>query len=157
LIQTVTRPAPSGSGTTTTTTTYTYDSLGNVLTVVGAGNNAASQITTTFNYTTDGGYSQSAKVDQPLTITDNLGHTTHMRYDSEGRVISIIDPVGNETNATYNMRKLYCTDLMPLSKHFNLVEGKVYNAGGPAFEADGGSIRFTIKDGRPMELRDNNQ
>jgi hypothetical protein len=36
-----------------------------------------------------------------------------------------------------------------------LVEGKIYNAGGPAFEANGGSICFTIKDGRPLELGEN--
>lgn len=32
-----------------------------------------------------------------------------------------------------------------------LVEGKVYKAGGPAFNANGGSIRFTIKDGRAVK------
>jgi hypothetical protein len=36
-----------------------------------------------------------------------------------------------------------------------LVAGKVYSAGGPAFDANGGSIRFTIKDGRAIELPDN--
>lgn len=101
LVQTVTRPAPNGSG--TTTTTYTYDSLGNVLTVVGPGNNATTQITTTLNYTTDGGYSQTAKVGQPLTITDNLGHVTHLRYDSQGLLTSVTDALGNETNAAYNL------------------------------------------------------
>jgi hypothetical protein len=34
-----------------------------------------------------------------------------------------------------------------------LVEGKVYEAGGPAFNANGGTIRFTIKDGKAMEIR----
>ncbi len=29
-----------------------------------------------------------------------------------------------------------------------LVEGTLYEAGGPAFDANGGSIRFTIKDGK---------
>ncbi|HXQ33356.1 MAG TPA: hypothetical protein VN843_04985 [Anaerolineales bacterium] len=29
-----------------------------------------------------------------------------------------------------------------------LVEGKLYEAGGPAFDANGGSIRFTIKDSK---------
>ncbi|MEK6280581.1 MAG: Ig-like domain-containing protein [Acidobacteriota bacterium] len=101
LLQTVTGAAPNGSG--TTTSTYTYDSLGNVLTVVGPGNNAATQITTTLNYTTDGGYSQSAKLGQPLTVTDNLGHVTHMRYDSQGRLTSVTDALGNETNASYNL------------------------------------------------------
>jgi hypothetical protein len=33
-----------------------------------------------------------------------------------------------------------------------LVEGKVYRAGGPAFNANGGSIRFRIKDGRAVEV-----
>ncbi len=101
LIQTITRPAPNGSG--TTTTTYTYDSLGNLLTMVGPGNNAATTITTTLNYTTDGGYSQSAKVAQPVTVTDNLGHVTHMRYDSQGRTTSVTDALGNETDFTYNL------------------------------------------------------
>ena len=101
LVQTITRPAPNGSG--TTTTTYTYDSLGNVLTMVTPGNNAATTITTTLNYTTDGGYSQSAKVAQPLTVTDNLGHVTHMRYDSQGRTTSLTDSLGNETDFTYNL------------------------------------------------------
>ncbi|MEK6280586.1 MAG: RHS repeat domain-containing protein [Acidobacteriota bacterium] len=80
-----------------------YTGLGNVLTVVGPGNNAATQITTTLNYTTDGGYSQSAKLGQPLTVTNNLGHVTHMRYDSQGRLTSVTDALGNETNASYNL------------------------------------------------------
>jgi hypothetical protein len=36
-----------------------------------------------------------------------------------------------------------------------LLEGKVYEAGGPALEANGGSIRFTIKDGRAVEVPQN--
>ena len=35
-----------------------------------------------------------------------------------------------------------------------LVEGKLYQAGGPAFDANGGSIRFTIRDGRPIEVKE---
>ena len=31
-----------------------------------------------------------------------------------------------------------------------LVEGKLYQAGGPAFNANGGSIRFVIKDGKAV-------
>lgn len=36
-----------------------------------------------------------------------------------------------------------------------LVEGKVYKAGGPAFNANGGTIRFTIKDSRAVEVQEN--
>ena len=32
----------------------------------------------------------------------------------------------------------------------SLVEGKLYEAGGPAFNANGGSIRFTIKGGKAI-------
>jgi len=73
------------------------------LTVTTPGNNAATSITTTLNYTTDGAYSQSAKIGEPLTITDNLGHTTHLRYDSQGRITSITDALGNETTFAYNL------------------------------------------------------
>jgi RHS repeat-associated protein len=102
LVHTITRPEPN-NGTGTTTTTYTFETLGNVLTIVAPGNDAATAITTTLNYTTDGGYSQSAKVRQPLTVTDNLGHVTHLRYDSQGRASSVTDALGNETNFTYNL------------------------------------------------------
>ncbi len=101
LVQSVTSPSPTGSG--TVTTSYTYNSLGNVLTETGPGNDAASEITTTLNYTTDGSYAQTAKVGQPLTMTDNLGHVSHMRYDTQGRVISEKDALGNETNLSYNI------------------------------------------------------
>jgi len=102
LVHTITKPEPN-SGAGTTTSTFTYDTLGNVLTVTTPGNNAATSITTTLNYATDGGYSQSAKLHQPLTITDNLGHTTHLRYDSQGRTTSITDALGNETSFAYNL------------------------------------------------------
>jgi len=102
LVNTVTSPAPNNGG-GTTTTTYTYDTLGNVLTVVTPGNNAATSITTTLNYTTDGTYSQSAKIGQPLTITDNLSHVTHLRYDAQGRTVSATDAIGNETDFSYNL------------------------------------------------------
>jgi len=102
LVHTITRPEPN-KGVGTTTTSFTYDSFGNVLTVVTPGNNSTTSITTTFNYTTDGSYSQSPKRGQPLTVTDNLSHTTHLRYDSQGRRTSITDALGNETEFSYNL------------------------------------------------------
>ena len=102
LVNTITSPAPNNSA-STTTTTYTYDSLGNLLTVVAPGNNAASTITTTLNYTTDGSYSQPAKFGQPLTVTGNLGHVTHLRYDYQGRITSVTDAIGNETIFSHNL------------------------------------------------------
>jgi RHS repeat-associated protein len=101
LLHTVTYLSPTGTG--TVTNTYTYDSLGNVLTVTGPGNNATSTVTTTYNYTTDGAYSQSAAIGQPLTITDNLGYTTHYRYDAMGRVTDLADALGNAGTITYNI------------------------------------------------------
>lgn len=101
LIHTVTSTSPTGTG--TVTRTYTYDALGNILTVTGPGNNAASQITTAADYTSDGAYTQPAKVGQPLSITDNLGHVMHLRYDAQGRITSRTDALGNELSTSYNI------------------------------------------------------
>jgi RHS repeat-associated protein len=101
LVQSVTGPSPTGTG--TATTSYTYDALGNVLTATGPGNNAAGQITTTYGYTADGTYTQPSRAGQPLTVTDNLGHTTHLRYDAQGRATSRADALGHETNVAYNL------------------------------------------------------
>jgi RHS repeat-associated protein len=134
LVQTITRPEPN-NGAGTTTTTYTYDSLGNILTVVTPGNDAASSITTTLNYTTDGAYSQTAKIGQPLTITDNLGHTKHFRYDSQGRTTSLIDALGNQTNFSYNLVGQLLTTTFPATGQTGIGNSSSTNAylytGGP--------------------------
>ena len=134
LVHTITKPEPN-NGAGNTTTTYTYDSIGNVLTVTTPGNDTASSITTTLNYTTDGGYSQSAKIDQPLTITDNLGHTVHVRYDSQGRTTSVTDALGNETSFAYNLIGQRTTTTYPAtgqtgSGHNQTTNAYLY-AGGP--------------------------
>jgi RHS repeat-associated protein len=134
LVHTVTQPEPN-NGTGTTTTTYTYDTLGNMLTVISPGNDSTSSITTTLNYTTDGAYSQSAKLGQPLTVTDNLGHKTHFRYDAQGRKTSAADALGNETDFSYNLIGQLETTTYPAtgqtgSGHSHATNAYLY-AGGP--------------------------
>src|SRR5262249_2853812 len=58
---------------------------------------------TTLNYTTDGAYSKGAGIGEPITITDNLGKVSHLRYDGRGNTISAIDALGNEADITYNL------------------------------------------------------
>ena len=112
LMKTLTTPAPgTAGGTATVTTSWTYDGLGNVLTENSPGNNAASVITTTFNYATDPGdsihgvpaTSQVAAIDQPLTLTDNLGNVSHYRYDAQGNTISMLDALGAEYDQSFNI------------------------------------------------------
>jgi len=96
LPQTITVPLPGTVGSTSTAvTSFTYDGLGNPLTITKPGNNTASSITTTMGYTTDGTYSQPVAIGQPLTVTNNLGKVTHLRYDLQGNVTNVIDALGN--------------------------------------------------------------
>ena len=104
LVQSVTMPLPGTvGGTNTAATSYTYDGLGNPLTITRPGNNAVNSITTTLGYTTDGSYSQSAALGQPVTIIDNLGKVTHLRYDSQGNAVGVKDALGNETDMAYTI------------------------------------------------------
>jgi RHS repeat-associated protein len=104
LLASVSSPLPgtSGSG-QVVTTTYSYDALGNLVQEVGPGNNAAQTETTTYGYTQDGNYQQAEALGEPLTITDNLGHTVHHRYDARGNRIADIDALGNEIDLSYNL------------------------------------------------------
>jgi RHS repeat-associated protein len=103
LVHTLSTPTPGTVGGSQVVTTYTYDSLGNVLTIQTPGNNGASTITTTLNYTTDGAFTQADAVGQPLTVTDNLGKVTHLRYDAQGNIASVIDALSNEWDYSYNI------------------------------------------------------
>lgn len=112
LLHTITWPRPgTTAGTETVTTTYTYDDLGNVLTVTAPGN--PDDQATTYNYTQDGTYTQAAKLGQPLTVTDNLGHVTHYRYDDRGNTIWATDALGNRTDFTYNIADQLATTIGP--------------------------------------------
>jgi RHS repeat-associated protein len=105
LVQSVASPVPGQSGgASTVATSFTYDSLGNPLTRTLPGNNAASSITTTCNYTSDGTYSQGDAIGEPLTVTDNLGKVLwHLRWDARGNLVSRTDALGNEVDLTYNL------------------------------------------------------
>ncbi|MBV9852044.1 MAG: RHS repeat protein, partial [Armatimonadetes bacterium] len=113
LVQTVTAAAPgSAPGGATVTTSCTYDGLGDVLSVTGPGNGAAAGRTVTYNYTDDPGdpahgvpgYSRNAaSAGEPLTVTDELGHVTHLRYNARGLVQTAYDALGNETDTAYNL------------------------------------------------------
>jgi len=149
LIQTITRPEPN-NGAGTTSTSFTYDTLGNLLTVTTPGNDSVVSITTTLNYTTDGGYSQSAKVGQPLTVTDNLGHTTHLRYDSQGRTISVTDAIGNETGFSYNLVGQPLTTTYPTTGQTGSGNSHSTNA---YFYVGGPLATVTVYDESNMQVR----
>jgi len=116
LVQWIKTLKPGTTDGSTVQTNFTYDSLGNILTVDAPGNNAATRIVTTYNYTTDGGYSQSTKLGQPLTVTDNLGHVTHFRYDARGNIISVTDAIGNVTKYSYNIAGQRVLTVLPASQ-----------------------------------------
>jgi len=114
LLSTLNAPQPGAvGGTQSVQSSFTYDSLGNVLTVTRPGNNATSVNTTTFNYTTDGIYTQPAAIGQPLTVSNNLNEVTHLRYDAQGNSVSVIDALGNETDMTYDIRNEMLSTALP--------------------------------------------
>ncbi len=97
LVRQITSPRPGGG---IVTTTYVYSALGNVLAITAPGPNGP--VTSTFNYTQDGAYSQAEALGLPLTITDPLNHVTHFRYDVRGNLTAMMDAIGRETDYTYN-------------------------------------------------------
>jgi len=136
LLQTVTSPQPNFGG--TQTTTYSYDSLGNVTQIVSPGNNAAATLTTSLNYTTDGVYSQAACMGQPIAISDNLGNVTHLRYDSQGRLTSVRDAVGNQTDYTYNIVGQTLQRILPATGQTGVGQAEIDTTyvfpGGPVYQ-----------------------
>lgn len=161
LSRTIIRPAPGtvggfmpGATSQTPSVTYSlqYDDYGNVTSSTGPGNNASNTITETLNYTSDPGDAShgvapaSANVanSHPLTITDNLGHVTHFRYDLQGNTVAVIDALGNESDLTYNIANQRVNSVRPLTHNYK--QRRYLYPDGPLvslceFAADGSMLR----------------
>lgn len=114
LLYTISTAVPGQSGTgSTQTSTYSYDSIGNITSIVSPGNNATTAHSVTFGYTTDGSYSQSEALGEPITVADGLGKVRHMRYDSRGNGVTATDASGNTTQYTYNLADQLSLVILP--------------------------------------------
>jgi RHS repeat-associated protein len=149
LLLTMTTPPPNGSGGENSITEYTYDGLGNVLTstvgkyLLNGTVYSTNAILTTYNYTTDGSYTQAAAKSEPLTVT--TGDTgvivvTHFRYDGRGNVTSTWDAFGNTTTKTYNPANQVTQVIEPATGdtgtgNVHTVSNYIY-AGGPLYRTD---------------------
>ncbi len=106
LIKSINSPLPGTVGAAlpmTPTYAYQYDQYGDITQVTARGNNATNTNTTTYSYTTDGPYSQSAAFAQAIATTDNLGHVMHKRFDAQANKVTEIDALGNETDRQYTI------------------------------------------------------
>ena len=81
--------------------------------VLTPGNNASQPITNTYGYMQDGNSSQSEELGLPITMTDNLGHVFHYRYDERGNKIAMIDPLLNETDFQWTLANLPSETIYP--------------------------------------------
>lgn len=139
LIETISSPIPGQSGTgSTQTTTASYDALGNLTKVIAPGNNAIAAHTTTYGYTQDGSYTQPEALGEPITVTDSLGLTTHLRYDSQKNLLSSTDPSGNQTTYSYNIANQLVTTTQPATGQTGTGQATTTNTylytGGPAVQ-----------------------
>ena len=82
----------------------TYDSRGNLLSVtdeiydINVSPTVLALVTTDFTY--------EPTFNQVTSITDPLGNSTQMEYDSSGNLVAIIDALGNRTEMEYDSRGL---------------------------------------------------
>jgi len=79
-------------------TTYNYDINGNTTSATWSSGTqfVGTQYSITANATYDSVFSD------PLTLTDPLGNTTAINYDTYGNATSVIDPLGHQTTFAYN-------------------------------------------------------
>ena len=95
------QPGAAANSGATVQTNYTYTLMGQAKTVATPGNDASSTKTWTYEYETDGAYTQPERFGQPIKVTDPLGHAAHYRYDAHGNLTSSKDALGNETTYDY--------------------------------------------------------
>ena len=81
--------------------------------VTSPGNGAASARTVSYGYTTDGSYSQDAALGEPITVTNELGKTWHLRYDARGNLVEAWDPLGNTADALFNRADQPVAEMAP--------------------------------------------
>ncbi len=123
-LKSITSPKP-GASSGTVTTTLTKDSFGNITSISAPGNNAGTVNTTTFHYTTDGTYTQPMVVGQPIRIVDSTGKDVHLRYDSNGRLISKRDALGNTHQFQHNIAGQVTAELLPATGQTGSGNGRI--------------------------------
>ena len=123
LLDTVTAPHPEANG-TTVQTHFSYDSYGNPLSVTQPNENGGTR-TSSFNYLQDGTYTRAMFVGRPVAVTDDLGHTTHLRYDGRGNLTSSTDALGINTAMLYNTADQVTRVTLPASGQTGSGQGKI--------------------------------
>jgi len=149
-----TGPSPDGY---TTDAYYAYTAKGNISSVTRPGNNYDSSgnvinQTTTYNYTTDGTYTQLERLGQPIKITDPLGHVTHIRYNPRGTISYVEDPSGYRTYYYYTTSDKVYSVYNPPTGNTGSGSSSVTNSylyeGGPVYQVDArnesGSVVRTV-------------
>ena len=155
LVATVTGPPPGTTGAAAILlSASTYDGLGNATSMTMPGPNStgavpgtpgyaanyATYVTTTMNYTTDGGYGQADALGEPLSVTDPLGHTTHYRYAesvpyapvpgqplNRGHATAVTDALGNEMDAAFNIDDRPLSTVYPATGQSGAGRGRTVN------------------------------
>ena len=138
LVQTVTGPHPDGTG--TVSTSYDYDAAGNVLSVVEPGLGTTGMRTTQFSYSVDGTETLAPWLGQPVAVQDNLGHITHLRYDSHGNLTAVKDALGNISNTVYDPFDRPISQIAPATNQTGTGQGEVRTTyafrGGPVVRSE---------------------
>jgi YD repeat-containing protein len=75
------------------TTHPSYDVNGNATSITRL-SGTSNAVTTNIAY--------DSLLSNPITITDPLGNTTSINYDTSGNATTVIDPLGHQTNLGYN-------------------------------------------------------